>query len=67
MSTDDEVYETPKWRTAWLLVGFAVLIGIAVVTVVQPEITDETDETDEERASEIAAGEEQEGNDPLQE
>ena len=64
MSTDDEVYETPKWRTAWLLIGFAVLVGIAVVTVVQPEITDETDE---ERASEIAAGEEQEGNDPLQE
>ena len=54
MSTDDEVYETPKWRTAWLLVGFAVLIGIALVTVVQPEIADETDE-------------EREGDDPLQE
>jgi len=64
MSIDDEVYETPKWRTAWLLVGFAVLIGIAVVTVVQPEIADETDE---ERASEIETGEEQEGDDPLQE
>jgi hypothetical protein len=34
-------YETPKWRTLWLLVGFGLLIGIGVVTVLLPELQGE--------------------------
>jgi len=37
----DERYETPKWRTFWLLAAFALLIGIGVVTVLLPELEDE--------------------------
>ena len=34
-------HETPKWQTLWLLIGFGLLIGIGVVTVVLPELRDE--------------------------
>ena len=37
----DQRHETPKWRTFWLLLGFAVLVGIGVVTVLLPELQDE--------------------------
>jgi hypothetical protein len=50
MGTGDEGYETPKRRTALLLIGFALLVGIGVVTVLQPEVEDEPSE---ERAGEI--------------
>jgi hypothetical protein len=46
----DEKYETPKWRTFWLLASFALLIGIGVVTVLLPELEDES-QTAEEAAS----------------
>ena len=41
MPRDDDAYETPKWRTLWLMVGFALLIGIGIVTVLRPELEDE--------------------------
>ena len=44
MHTSDEGYETPKWRTALLVIGFAVLVGIGVVTVLRPELEDEPSE-----------------------
>jgi hypothetical protein len=37
----DERYETPKWRTFWLLAAFALIIGVGVVTVLLPELEDE--------------------------
>ena len=43
MARSEERYETPKWRTLWLLAGFALLVGIAVVTVMLPELEDEPD------------------------
>jgi len=56
MRTGEERYETPKWRTALLLIGFALLVGIGVVTVLQPEVEDEPSD---EPASEIETSEEQ--------
>ncbi|MGB3050923.1 MAG: hypothetical protein WBB42_07980 [Polyangiales bacterium] len=64
MRTDDEGYETPKWRTALLLIGFAVLVGIGVVTVLQPEVEDEPSD---DPASKIETSEEQVADEPLQE
>lgn len=43
MAPSDERYETPKWRTSWLLAGFALLVGIGVATVLMPELEDERD------------------------
>lgn len=42
MARYDDAYETPKWRTLWLGVAFAVLVGIGVVTVLLPELEDES-------------------------
>ena len=42
MTRDDDTYETPKWRTFWLGVAFVVLVGIGVVTVLLPELEDES-------------------------
>lgn len=42
VTRDEDTYETPKWRTFWLGVGFAVLIGIGVVTVLLPELEDDS-------------------------
>jgi hypothetical protein len=64
MDTSEERYETPKRRTALLLIGFVVLVGIGVVTVLQPEVEDEPSE---DPASEIETSEEQGANEPLQE
>ncbi|MCZ6806013.1 MAG: hypothetical protein O7F08_03610 [Deltaproteobacteria bacterium] len=44
MARYEDTYETPKWRTFWLGVGFALLIGIGVVTVLLPELEDEPSE-----------------------
>jgi hypothetical protein len=30
-------YESPKWRTFWMMLGFAVLVGIGIATVLRPE------------------------------
>ena len=45
MTRFEQRYETPKWRTFWLLLAFAVLVGIGVVTVLLPELEDEPDES----------------------
>lgn len=47
MARSDERYETPKWRTFWLLAIFALLVVIGVVTVLLPELEDESDLADE--------------------
>jgi hypothetical protein len=44
VAPNEDAYETPKWRTLWLGVGFAVLIGVGVVTVLLPELEDEPSE-----------------------
>jgi hypothetical protein len=56
----DQRYDTPKWRTFWLLIGFAVLVGLGIVTVLlpalesdpTPDATSDT-ETDEEPESDV--------------
>ena len=40
-------HETPKWQTLWLLVGFGLLMGIGVVTVLLPELQDERGQQDD--------------------
>ena len=65
MARFDERYETPKWRTFWLLAGFALLIGIGVVTVLLPELEDEPERTSEELPKEES--EEAPHTEPLQE
>ncbi|MBT8453696.1 MAG: hypothetical protein KJO40_17150 [Deltaproteobacteria bacterium] len=64
MPQDEQGYETAKWRTGLLLIGFAVLVGIGVVTVLQPEVEDERSD---EPASEIESSEEQRAEEALQE
>ena len=64
MPRDDEGYETAKWRTLWLMVGFAVLVGIGIVTVLRPELEDEPSA---DTATEIETGEEPETDESLQE
>lgn len=64
MHTGDEGYETPKRRTALLLIGFALLVAIGVITVLRPEVEDEpSDET----TSEAVTGKEQEADEASQE
>ncbi len=41
MTRFDDQYETPKWRTFWLLAAFALLVGAGIVTVLLPELEDE--------------------------
>ncbi len=67
MPRNDEGYETAKWRTLWLMIGFAVLVGIGIVTVLRPELEDEPDEDVPAEMGEIEAGEEPEIDDALQE
>lgn len=55
MTSFGERYETPKWRTFWLLASFALLVGIGVVTVLLPELEDEADKSAE--STEAAADE----------
>jgi hypothetical protein len=64
MPCDDEGYETAKWRTLWLMVGFAVLVGIGIVTVLRPELEDESSA---DTATEIETVEEPETDESLQE
>ena len=42
MTRYEDTYETPKRRTFWLGVGFSVLIGIGVATVLLPELKDDS-------------------------
>lgn len=59
----DEGYETPKWRTFWLLIGFAGLVAIGVVTVVWPELEDEPSE---DASAEVDSKQGSEGDAPSQ-
>jgi len=67
MPHEDERYETAKWRTLWLMVGFAVLVGVGIVTVLRPELEDEPDESVPAEMGEIGAGEGPEADHALQE
>ncbi len=60
----DDAYETAKWRTLWLMIGFTVLVGVGIFTVVRPELEDEPVE---DSAVEIEATEEPPSADALQE
>lgn len=64
MVSSDDSYETPKWRTIMLLIGFAALVGIGVVTVLQPELEDEPEDTVQ---TEIERGEAETTDSELQE
>ncbi|MDH3654322.1 MAG: hypothetical protein OEN21_08650 [Myxococcales bacterium] len=64
MGTSDQEYETPKRRTALLLIAFVLLVGIGVVTVLQPEVEDEPSE---DPAGEIETSEAQGADKTLQE
>ena len=61
---DDEGYETAKWRTLWLMVGFVVLVGVGIVTVLRPELEDEPSA---DSATKIETVEEPEPDESLQE
>ena len=60
----DERYETAKWRTLWLMVGFLVLVGVGIVTVLRPELEDEPKG---DAPAEVEAGEEPQSDELLQE
>lgn len=64
MPRDDEGYETAKWRTLWLMVGFVVLVGVGIVTVLRPELEDEPSA---DSATKIETVEEPETDESLQE
>ena len=53
MARFDEAYETPKWRTFWLLAAFALLIGVGIVTVLLPELEDEPEQTEDLPKAEV--------------
>jgi hypothetical protein len=67
MPRSDEGYETAKWRTLWLMVGFAVLVGVGIVTVLRPELEDEPNEDVGAEMGEIEASEEPKIDDTMQE
>ena len=52
MARFEDAYETPKWRTFWLLAAFALLVGIGIVTVLLPELEDEPEPSTEEANAE---------------
>jgi hypothetical protein len=60
----DDSYETAKWRTLWLMVGFAVLVGVGIFTVLRPELEDEPQQ---DSAAEIETNEEPQSGESLQE
>lgn len=64
MPREDQRYETAKWRTFWLMVGFALLVGIGIATVLRPELENEHGD---EAATETDAVEEPGTDGPLQE
>jgi hypothetical protein len=43
MSRGEQAYQTAKWRTLGLALGFVMLVGVAVVTVLLPELANEPD------------------------
>jgi hypothetical protein len=63
----DDRYETAKWRTLWLMVGFLVLVGVGIITVLRPELEDEPNEDGRAEATETEASQELDNDEPLQE
>ncbi len=63
----DDAYETAKWRTLWLMIGFAVLVGVGIFTVLRPELEDEPQPESEGSPAQIGADEEPQGGESLQE
>jgi hypothetical protein len=63
----DERYETAKWRTLWLMVGFLVLVGVGIVTVLRPELEDERNEDAPADTTEVERSEEPPSDELLQE
>lgn len=64
MPGEEEAYETPKWRSLWLSLGFVLLVGIGVVTVLRPELEDEQND---DAAAQIESGNAQVPEEPPQE
>jgi len=67
MPRTDDAYETAKWRTLWLMVGFVVLVGVGIFTVVRPELEDETSEDATAETVEAEADEDLGTDEPAQE
>ena len=67
MPRHDDAYETAKWRTLWLMVGFAVLVGVGIFTVLRPELEDEAQKESEGSGAEIETNEEPQSGESLQE
>jgi hypothetical protein len=67
MLRSDEAYETAKWRTLWLMVGFAVLVGVGIFTVLRPEVEDEPNEDATSEMAETEGNEDSASDEPSQE
>ena len=63
----DERYETAKWRTLWLMVGFVVLVGVGIVTVLRPELEDEPSEKGAAETAGVETSGESGNDEPVQE
>lgn len=63
----DDQYETAKWRTLWLIVGFLVLVGVGIVTVLRPELEDEPSEDTPAETAEVETSDESGSDEPVQE
>lgn len=50
MTRFDQRHDTPKWRTSWLLLGFAALVAIGIVTVLLPELEEQPEEQSRDEA-----------------
>jgi|GEM_PF-1663736 len=64
MPHGNQGYDTPKWRTFWMMIAFALLVGIGIATVLQPELEDEHGD---DSSVETDRGGEPETDPPLQE
>jgi hypothetical protein len=67
MQRYNDAYETAKWRTLWLMVGFAVLAGVGIFTVLRPELEDEPQKEFEGSPAQIETNEEPQSGESLQE
>jgi len=67
MPNTDDAYETAKWRTLWLMVGFVVIVGVGIFTVLRPELEDEASEDATAEAVDTEADEDQGTDEPAQE
>ncbi|MBW1755339.1 MAG: hypothetical protein JRD92_02895 [Deltaproteobacteria bacterium] len=63
----DDRYETAKWRTAWLMLGFLVLVAVGIVTVLRPELEDEPTEDTPAETAEVETSDESGSDEPVQE